>query len=135
MRLLLLHPEVATRDCQHCLKFLYDNKGDPLTTRRHTDEEPDYMARDHSSPSECRSPKGCPKGTPENPKTLNERNWLAYEHYRECRAVGKFPDDAVVRRNAAVIRAVEDEVEAMHKRLEYEGLRNLLAMATVRRGL
>lgn len=42
---------------------------------------------------------------------LTERNWLAYKHYKECRATLRFPDDPIVRRNAAIIRAVEDANE------------------------
>ena len=58
----------------------------------------------------CRDPsRGCPKGSPENPKTLLPCNEIAYEHYRECRAVGQFPDDPIVRRNAAIIRGIEDD--------------------------
>lgn len=59
----------------------------------------------------CRNDKGCPKGTPENPRTLNDQNRRCYEHYKECRAVGQFPDDPVVKQNAAVIRDVEDSIE------------------------
>lgn len=36
-----------------------------------------------------------------------ERSWRAYGHYLECAAVMHFPDDALVRRNAAVIRRIE----------------------------
>ena len=41
----------------------------------------------------------------------SDRSWQAYQHYRECRAVGAFPNDAICRRNAAIIRAVEDSYE------------------------
>ncbi len=51
---------------------------------------------------------GCPKGTPENPKSLSPKNEQAYQHYRECRAVGVWGDDPIVRQNAAVIRSLED---------------------------
>ena len=74
--------------------------------------EPRLLNCGNSFLAPCRDPeRGCPKGTPEHPRTLLPENELAYEHYRECRAVGEFPDDAVVRRNAAIIRKVEDEVE------------------------
>ncbi|MGZ4988610.1 MAG: hypothetical protein ACXWBP_11225, partial [Limisphaerales bacterium] len=55
--------------------------------------------------------RSCPKGTPEEPRNLNPDNEACVQHYRECRAVGNFPDDSVVRRNAAAIREVEDSVE------------------------
>ena len=46
----------------------------------------------------------CPKGTPENPKSLSARNRKVLDHYRECEATGQFPNDAIVRQNAAIIR-------------------------------
>lgn len=48
---------------------------------------------------------------------MTEANRLAYEHYLECRAVGEWPIgqngmiDGQVRRDAAIIRSVYDEVE------------------------
>ena len=40
---------------------------------------------------------------------LSDRNWQAYLHYQECRAVGEFPSsDAIVRRNAQLFRQAED---------------------------
>ena len=59
----------------------------------------------------CRREEGCPKGTPENSRALSESNQRCYEHYLECRAVGKFPDDPIVRRNAAIIAEVLEQVE------------------------
>jgi len=51
---------------------------------------------------------GCPKGTPENSIELSQKNLQAWHHYQECRAVGNFPDDPIVRRNAALIKRIED---------------------------
>ncbi len=60
----------------------------------------------------CRIPGvGCPKGTPENPRGLSTANQAAWRFDRECRAAGVFPDDPIVRRNAAIIRQVEEEFE------------------------
>lgn len=44
-------------------------------------------------------------------RALSAKNRRAYRHYRMCRAVGRFPPDAVVERNAALIRGVEEEIE------------------------
>lgn len=57
----------------------------------------------------CRTSKGCPKGTPENSKALTPDNEQCYQHYCECKAVGQFPDDPIVRRNAAAIEEVLDQ--------------------------
>lgn len=50
-----------------------------------------------------------------------------YDHYRECKAVGVFPDDAVVRRNAAAIRDVEDVAE-QNRQGEFQSVLMSLAM-------
>jgi len=64
----------------------------------------------------CRDPdRSCPKGTPEKPNTLSPENELCYAHYKQCRSVGIFPDDPVVRRNAAVIHETEESVERARK--------------------
>ncbi len=56
----------------------------------------------------CEGPFGCPKGTPEEPKSFTEQNLMAYQHYLECKATGSFPEDEIVRRNAGVIAFAED---------------------------
>jgi hypothetical protein len=37
---------------------------------------------------------------------------LAYLHYLECKAVGQFPDDPIVRRTARICAAIERTEEA-----------------------
>lgn len=59
-------------------------------------------------------PIGCPKGTPENQKGLSDQNLQALRHYQECKAVGSFPDDPIVRRNARII----SQMERQHERQE-----------------
>lgn len=49
--------------------------------------------------------------TREHAVELSDRNRQAYEHYRECRAVGEWPRDWLVRRNARLIREIEDMAE------------------------
>ncbi len=56
---------------------------------------------------------GCPKVSPESNSSLTLENQLCYQHFIECDAVNQFPTDAVVRRNAAIIRRVEKMVEKM----------------------
>lgn len=116
MRLLLLHPLVAWRDCEHCLKYRYDEKTGKPETQRRSEE---LIPRDEAFPALCRTAKGCPKGTPEQSKALTEQNLQAYEHHMECKAVGQFPDDPIVRRNAMLIEAVREQV-AEFRRQEFE---------------
>lgn len=44
-------------------------------------------------------------------RLLSEQNWQAYTHYLECRAVGEFPNDPIVRRHARLIRQIEDAAD------------------------
>lgn len=61
----------------------------------------------------------CPK-VPENApissyyyaSEISETTWLTIEHFDECEAVGHFPqDDPIVRRNAAIIRRIREDVK------------------------
>ena len=54
------------------------------------------------------------------------------EHYLRCRAVGKFPDDPLVMRDAAVIRSVFDACER-DDRARFERL--LIDAVTLRTGV
>lgn len=132
MKLVLLHPEVAYRDCQHCLKFLYDDKGKPVPSREAeiSGKDGKYRERDSSCPPECRTDKGCPKGTPEKPKTLTPENTQAWIHYRECKATNSFPDDPIVRRNATIIREIEEYADGLTDRLKHEQIKQLM-MASI----
>lgn len=119
MLLLLQHPKVAYRDCEHCQQFEYDEETGKVQLWR---GEP-YPRH---GPPPCRTSVGCAKGTPENSKALSARNWLAYQHYTECKATGQFPDDAIVRQNAGIIHRIEEA----HRRGRMDGLIDFIA-ATV----
>ena len=77
----------------------------------------------------------CPKipvGEPQVPESaieLSEKNLAAYQHYQECRAVADFPADAIVRRNAGVIRAAEDAADRVRQTRA-----GLMALGTIMRG-
>lgn len=58
----------------------------------------------------------CPKGTPEDSKALSRKNLLAYLFDQECKAVVNWPDDPRVRRNAGIIRRVEESIERGERR-------------------
>jgi hypothetical protein len=109
VRLLLLHPEVPS--CDQCEQFIHDpGRGwQPLKKRGSSEPEP--------RPAGTATPCGlCPKIPKPCPATgrkseLSERNWQTYLHYLQCKAVGEFPPDALVRRNAGWIRMIEDQVQ------------------------
>lgn len=101
-------PGVATRDCGHCLTTLYDRHDRPWL-----DAEGKERPRPPGTRPNC---KACPKGPTPFVKGLSERNTLVYLHYLECKAVGDFPDDPIVKRNARIISEVEtalDRVELL----------------------
>lgn len=97
------HPAVAYRDCDHCRKWLYDEKTGKVLTRGGVDVERGSLP----PPCEIKA-VGCAKGHYDNPNTLSARNYMAYIHYKECKAVGRFPDeDGLVRRHASIIAELE----------------------------
>lgn len=99
------HPEVAFRDCDDCQKHVYDEETGLVKLWR---DQPRLRIVGVEKPL-CRTPKGCPKGTPENPRTLSPQNWLCYKHYQRCAAIGRFPDDPLVAEHAAIIQEAERE--------------------------
>ncbi len=103
MLLLLEHPDIIRRSCEDCAKYQYGEDGKRVIRRGKP------MLRGVGNKSPCRyGTDRCPKGTPEQSKALTAKNYAAYNHYIECKAVGRFPDDPIVRRNAAIIRSIED---------------------------
>jgi hypothetical protein len=91
-----------------CQKFVWNEEtGRPVEHPRGSGL---FLARPPGNRPPCRmAGVGCLKGTPEESRELTNANRAAWRHYRECRAVGQFPDDPIVRRNAAIIREVELE--------------------------
>lgn len=72
------------------------------------------VVRPPGSPTPCWKCPKVPPGEPACPESaveMTDQNWRAFRHYEECRAVGAFPDDPIVRRNAALIRRVYDAWE------------------------
>lgn len=117
MRLLLDHPEVATRPCECCLLFMYEHK----TGKLERDKEGKPVRRPPHSKAPCQRGEKesrevrariCPKISPNAGVELNEQNKQALEHYYECRATNQFESDPIVRRNAAIIREFLDAEEA-----------------------
>ena len=103
MQLLQEHPKVAFRDCSHCLLWQYNEETGEV---EHWRGKP--LERAGKPP--CRTSRGCAKGSPEDSKTLTRENTQALEHYLECQAVNRFPDDPIVRRNARAIQTAFNRV-------------------------
>lgn len=134
MRLALLHADVAARSCEDCQKHLFYDRGPG-----------DFGSRVERGGKPVKRPKGnrppcgwCPKiapgdePKPENAQELSEKNIVAFTHYLECKAVGAFPADAIVMRNAALIRAAEDLATRAHE--ARVGLASVIGIQRVTRG-
>lgn len=104
----LTAPEIARRSCADCQKFWYLSSGE-VQIRNSTGEK---ELRPEFALTSCRTEFGCPKGTPENQRSLNTANGWAWRHFRLCDASGSFPVDAIVQNNAKVIRSAIKEVES-----------------------
>lgn len=117
MWLVLLHPEVAARPCGDCRKYQYDDRG-PGRMGPRMGRRGNPLPRPPGTPPPCwMCPKIAPGDDPrpENAQELSPHNERAYWHYLECRAVGHFPDDPLVRSHAAVVAAAERHAERVHQ--------------------
>lgn len=111
MRLLLFHPEWA-RSCDDCEKWLFDDSG-PSATGQRMKRFGLPVLRPKGTVTPCiRCPK-IPEDAPAKVRRfaieMSRQSRQAYVHYLECRSVGAWPTDPIVRRNARIIRLIEDE--------------------------
>ena len=135
IRTLILYPEVAFRDCRDCVKWLYDDK--PARMGARLERPKGYpVPRIPGQRPRC---EWCPKvpvgeaPDPSNAVELSPKNSSAYRHYLECAAVGDFPPDPIVRRNAMIIRQVEKfEEECRQDESQQRGV--LLGLQLLNRG-
>jgi hypothetical protein len=111
VQLYLEHPLVWGRTCDDCERYVYLEDGQ-LMRRPARTGLPVLRPRGQLTP--CPScPKihrDAPARTRVHADEMTPRNRQAFWHYRQCKAVGIFPDDPVVRRNAAVVAEVIDLV-------------------------
>jgi len=132
VRLVLLHPAVAARSCDDCRAFVFDDRPDGFGRRLTRGGHP--VRRPAGAPTPC---SWCPKQpaavsgvrTPDTAVELSPHNWRAYAHYRECKATGHFPDDPIVRRNAALIaqaERVEERLAQLNAAALAGGLRGIV---------
>lgn len=106
----LSHPGIAALSCDDCERKLYTPEGKPVIRYGiHQDRPKGVLTPCVSCPKFDRdTPVGLRNPTLGRQQELTERNRQAIRHYEECRAVGSFPDDDLVRRHAVILRACED---------------------------
>jgi hypothetical protein len=111
VQLIALHPNVAFRDCEDCKAWVYDEE----TGEREKKGEEDIPRYKGIKPP-CGYSQGCAKGTPEESRALTEQNMQAWQFIRECKSVGKFPDDPIVRRNASLVDYADRKIDLIQRR-------------------
>lgn len=115
MRLLLFHPGAARIDCGECQKFVFDlQTGERETYKSGPERKEVPYARNAGESPPCHK---CPKESPERARQieLSEKNWQAYGHYLQAKAVGLTEAerrDPIVRRNFALIDMLVSERKA-----------------------
>lgn len=89
-----------------CKLYMYDEK----TGERHELADGTFYRRPEGTHPPCHyDKKACPKGTYEDRKAeLSDRNRKTYLHYLRCKATNQFPNDDLVRHNAALIMHTEE---------------------------
>ncbi len=118
---MLCHPEVASRSCEDCAKWLYDEK-----TGRKMERGGQPLARPAGTPTPCWN---CPKKSPQEAKLieLSRKNMAAYDYYLMARAPlgGRLPADLTTLRNHAIIEQQVRHAEALDRlRATYAGIGN-----------
>lgn len=98
VKLRYTYPHLEVVSCADCKKFVYS----PLEGRFAPNEGPPWL-RPEGDSLLCETREGCPKGTPDRQRVLSPKNDMALKFDLECRAVGQWPDDPIVRRNAKII--------------------------------
>lgn len=112
MWLTLAHPLIASRSCSDCKQWMYNEDG-TQTERPVGSGQP--VRRPLGMATPCWSCPKIPQGRepcPESALELDERMAKVYQHYRGCKAVGRFPEDDLVTDHARVIGEAEDAFAA-----------------------
>lgn len=110
-----LHPVVAHRSCGDCRRWMYLDINGGFGPR----DERGGRPKPRVGPTPCvRCPK-IPPGAeprPENAVELTPELAECVRFYRECKAVGHFPDDPLVRAAAVAVAAADDDVQQASSR-------------------
>jgi hypothetical protein len=103
---MIYHPEVATRSCEDCKKWLYNSDG----TRSQRGGQ-DVL---RVTPTPCLTPAGCPKKSPEEAKDyeLSEKNRTCFQFYLRSKGIdfknleGELAQDQIIQRNFSIINSI-----------------------------
>jgi len=94
------HPQLAMLPCSECQQWVHD-----LKTGKPTLYGGQKVKQHPSGPPCVQEPGICPKGKP-GESDLTDQNERVWQHFRQCRATGEFPDDGIVKRHAAILEPI-----------------------------
>lgn len=112
------------RTCADCIAFMWGEGGVEGTSRsigrkkfkslqacRNAGAVPTTRINGMALPChECpKVREGAPRPSYYYADEVTDQSWLAIQHFDECDAVQQFPNDPIVKKNAAVIRRVKAE--------------------------
>lgn len=102
--------------CADCKQWLHHVDG-PLAWRP-VEKGGQKFRRPLGTLPPCGSCPKIPEGAapiPESAIELSQKNLRAYWHGEECRATGVWPDDPIIRRNAAILMRVREFCETFRR--------------------
>lgn len=114
MQLELLHPEVAFRNCDDCIKYVFEEEGPLIGQIKMWRGQP--LERPPGTVPLCRR-EGCkcPKGTPEKPVKLSQRNRQFWQYFKKCKLTGRWPEDDWCLTLATALQDALEEVEQVRR--------------------
>lgn len=120
-QLIIVHPDIAHMSCDKCEIYVHTD-GIIQQTGKPAPKRSIGKAGRLIPPTPCNI---CPKIPKESP--VKSRAWAldltpklqqTLTHYRECSAVNQFPDDAIVKHNAGIIKTAFEAIDVRGNRLE-----------------
>jgi hypothetical protein len=105
---MILFPKLAARSCTTCRQWIYRRDGS-VETKWGKPLERRPLIGLPLAPTECYDCPKIPDGmgkVSNNAIEPSDRHWQAYEFHLRCRAVGRFPVDNIVERNAVIFEEV-----------------------------
>lgn len=125
---------MAGRSCEDCRKWQYNDAAKVGGRRLLRGGLP--VLRPDGQPTPCyRCPK-IPVGAapvPASAAEWGEKNWRAYQFHQRCKAVGRFPADAIVQRHAGLIESTLEAIRDSRQEAVNESLISLAQLAIVKR--
>ena len=129
MRLYYQDPAFFTLSCDTCEKYVHKDGQLKLLG----DGKPWPRPKGTVTPCHCcpKIPRSAPRKTREFAEEISDRNYRAFKHHLRCKAVNRWPADAIVERNAEIIEGV---LESVRDGKQEQLIQTLMMVAGMGRG-